>query len=268
MREELKLMAVLAHPDDETLGFGGVFARYGQEGIETSLVVASRGQRGWQGPEDENPGLEALGKIREVELAAAAEALGIRHVRHLDLIDGEIHLADPVDMALKIAAHIRDIRPHVIVTFDPRGAYGHPDHIAVSQFALAGTVMAADPAESRLDGAPHGVRKFYYRVWTPEENEVYAQVFGDLSLDVDGITRRFAPWEDWAITTRIDTEDHWKIAWEAVQQHRSQVPSLEKLAAVSDEVKIAVFGCEGYYRAFSTVNGGSEREEDLFEGLR
>src|SRR5216683_2480834 len=89
MAETLKLMAVLAHPDDESLGVGGILAKYAAEGIETSLVTATRGERGWFGDEHEYPGLEALGQIREAELRAAAEVLGIRSVDFLEYIDGE-----------------------------------------------------------------------------------------------------------------------------------------------------------------------------------
>ena len=268
MGHDLRLMAVLAHPDDETLGFGGVLAKYSDEGIDTTLVVASLGERGWQGPRETNPGLAAVGSMREQELAAAADVLGIHTLCKLGYIDGEILDADPREMALRIAGHIRNHQPHVIVTFDPSGAYGHPDHIAVSQSALAAAMLAADPASSKLDGPPHLVSKFYYRVWNNEENEAYSAVFGDLAMEFDGQVRRFSPWEEWAITTRIDTKAYWKVVWQAVQEHRSQVPSLQMLAAVSDELKIKIFGCEGYYRAFSTVNGGREREDDLFEGLR
>ena len=78
MTNKLKLMCILAHPDDESLGNGGILAKYAAEGVETYLVTATRGERGWFGDESDYPGLEALGKIREAELLAAARALGIR----------------------------------------------------------------------------------------------------------------------------------------------------------------------------------------------
>ena len=69
-------MAVLAHPDDESLGFGGTLAKYAAEGVHVALVVATRGERGWTGEADANPGMTALGQIREAELRAAVEAVG------------------------------------------------------------------------------------------------------------------------------------------------------------------------------------------------
>jgi LmbE family N-acetylglucosaminyl deacetylase len=203
-----------------------------------------------------------------MEVRAAAAVLGIETIRFLDLLDGEMDRADPIAVAARIAAHIREIRPQVVLTFDPRGAYGHPDHIAVSQFALSAVTLAAGPSTDSIAGEPFGVSKFYYRVWNREENEAYSRVFGDMAFNVDGEVRRSAPWEEWAITARIDTFEQWRMVWEAVRKHASQVGSIEKLAETPDAVKEKIFGCEGYYRAFSTVNGGREREEDLFEGLR
>src|SRR5690606_41167329 len=91
MADQLKLMCILAHPDDESLGTGGVLARYAAEGVETYLVTATRGERGWFGAAEDNPGLESLGKMRESELRAAADILGIREVIFLDYIDGKLN---------------------------------------------------------------------------------------------------------------------------------------------------------------------------------
>src|SRR5947208_9468821 len=101
MANELKLMCILAHPDDESLGNGGIFANYAAEGFETHLVTATRGERGWFGSESDNPGLEALGRMRETELLAAAEVLGIRHVDFLDYVDGDLDAANPTEAVAK-----------------------------------------------------------------------------------------------------------------------------------------------------------------------
>ena len=125
MKERLRLMCVLAHPDDESLGMGGTLAKYAAEGIETYLVTATRGERGWFGDEKEYPGLEALGKIREAELLNAARELGIREVKFLDYTDGDLDQANPAEATAKIVSHLRHVRPQVVITFDPNGAYGH-----------------------------------------------------------------------------------------------------------------------------------------------
>src|SRR5262249_7018538 len=142
-----RLMLVAAHPDDEALGFGGVLARYAAEGVETFLVTATRGQAGRYfghpvgGPE--HPGPAALAQIRERELHAAAAALGIGDVTVLHYEDQHLDRAPVADAVDVIARHIRRVRPDVLLTFPPDGAYGHPDHIAISQLATAATVAAA-----------------------------------------------------------------------------------------------------------------------------
>src|SRR5215472_1539224 len=159
MAKRLKLLAVLAHPDDESLGFGGTLARYADEGIETYLVTATRGEAGRFGSLGKSGDPVEVGRVREAELRAAAAVLGVREVSILGYPDGGVDRV-PATIAIgAIVAHIRRIRPDVIVTFGPDGAYGHPDHIAVSQFTTAAGLCAAD-SECGLPGsgvpaAPH-----------------------------------------------------------------------------------------------------------------
>src|SRR5215207_4618045 len=144
MSETLKLLAVFPHPDDETLGLGSTFARYSSEGVETFLVCATRGERGWFESEGPDPGFEGVARIREGELNCAAEHLGLHEVCFLDYIDGDVDQADAKEIIAKIVTQIRRIQPQVVVTFSPDGAYGHPDHIALAQFTNAALVCAAD----------------------------------------------------------------------------------------------------------------------------
>src|SRR5579863_4413965 len=109
MTNQLKLMCVLAHPDDESLGTGGILAKYAAEGIETHLVTATRGERGWFGDEREYPGPAALGRIREQELLQAAKVLSIRSVDFLDYVDGDLDQAHPPEIIAKIVAHLRRV---------------------------------------------------------------------------------------------------------------------------------------------------------------
>ena len=150
MKSTLRLMAILAHPDDESLGFGGTLARYAAEDIEVSLVVATRGQHGWQGPPEENPGPVTLGQQREGELRRAAEVLGISQLHVLDYMDGELDQADPERIQTDIVTLITAIKPHVVISFGPDGSYGHPDHIAISQFALAAVYAVKSGMKSPL----------------------------------------------------------------------------------------------------------------------
>src|SRR5688500_17576499 len=98
-----RILAALAHPDDETLGLGGMLAHYGNAGVETYLLTATRGEKGWFGPENDYPGAEALGRLREQELRAAAAVLGIRELQLLNYIDGELDAVNPREATELIA---------------------------------------------------------------------------------------------------------------------------------------------------------------------
>jgi LmbE family N-acetylglucosaminyl deacetylase len=266
--EPLKLMCVLAHPDDESLATGGILAKYAAQGVQTYLVMATRGERGWFGPAAADPGPQALGRVREAELRAAAQVLGLSEVVYLDYSDGELDQVEHSAAIAKIVTELRRIRPDVVVTFDPNGMYGHPDHIAISQLTTTAVMAAADP--SYLDaraGAPHRVAKLYYRAFLSAEREAYEAAFGRLVMPVDSVERRFTAWPEWAITTRIDSSAYWKQVWKAVACHRSQLPYSQKLKALPDEVHSRLWATQTYYRALSLVNGGREMESDLFAGL-
>lgn len=269
MPDPLTLLCVLAHPDDESLGTGGILARYTAEGVATYLITATRGERGWTGPPEANPGLAALGRIREGELRAAAAVLGLREVTLLDYIDGDLDQADPARIIGELVGQIRRIRPQVVVTFDANGAYGHPDHIAICQFTTAALVAAAD-ATYPAPGAhpPHRVAKLYYMADGRELLAIYESVFGELVMTIDGVDRRFVPWEDWAVTAAIDCTTYWPQVRQAVACHQSQLPEYARLQALPDAQQRELWGRQRYYRAYSLVNGGRARETDLFAGLR
>jgi LmbE family N-acetylglucosaminyl deacetylase len=265
----LKLMCVLAHPDDESLATGGILAKYAASNVQTYLVMATRGERGWSGPAADYPGPQALGRLREAELRAAAQVLGLREVVFLDYQDGELDRADPAQAIAKIVSHLRRVQPDVVVTFDPNGMYGHPDHIAISQLATTAVVAAADPSyHSLTTGSPHRVTKLYYRAFGQAEQVTYEATFGRLVMPVDRVERRFTVWPEWAITTRIDTSAYWEQVWQAVKCHRSQLPNYQKLKALPAAYHARLWGRQSYYRAISLVNGGREVEADLFAGLR
>lgn len=269
MTRELKLMCVLAHPDDESLGFGGILCRYADEGVGTYLVTATRGERGWFGAEEEYPGPKALGQIRERELCAAAEVLGLREVNFLDYEDGILDQADSEEAVARIVAHLRRVRPDVVCTFDPTGAYGHPDHIAICQFTTAAIVAAADPAyRAPGDDPAHRVSKLYYMAETEEKAAAYEAAFGELVMHVDGDVRRTVSWEPWAVTTRVDTTAYWEQVWDAIACHRSQLPGYGALRELPEEHRRSLWSSQSLYRAFSLVNGGRDVERDLFAGLR
>ena len=267
MNKTLKLLAVFPHPDDETLGLGSTLARYSTEGLETCLICATRGERGWYESEGPDPGFEGVARIREAELRCAAEQLGLHEVCFLDYIDGDVDQAEPREIIGKIVAHIRRIKPDVVVTFSPDGAYGHPDHIALSQFTNAALVCAAD-GNFVSSEPPHRVSKFYYMVDSLDIVEAANEAFGGISMEVDGITRHHVGWQDWQITTRLDNRKYLDKVRDAIHCHKSQLPGYGPIGNWSVEELARVFGTGHFYRAYSLVNAGRRVETDLFEGLR
>jgi LmbE family N-acetylglucosaminyl deacetylase len=269
-----RLMTVLAHPDDESLGMGGTLAKCAAEGVETYVLTATRGDRGrYRGlPQNDpgHPGREALARIREQELRNAAAVLGVKEVSLLDYHDQDLDRADPVEVMGAIASHVRRVRPDVVVTFGPDGAYGHPDHIAISQFAVGAMAAAADPAFPGLpaDPPPHLVSKLYFIAWPASTWKGYEAAFRKLVSTVDEVERQAVPWPDWSITTEIDTRSYWTTVWRAISCHESQVTAYEKLKDLQPSDHEALWGAQSFYRVFSTVNGGRVKETDLLAGVR
>jgi LmbE family N-acetylglucosaminyl deacetylase len=154
-----------------------------------------------------------------------------------------------------------------VVTFSPDGAYGHPDHIALSQFTNAAILCAADGSFAS-NGPPHRVSKFYYLVDSMDVVSAANEAFGGLSMDVDGVTRHHVAWQDWQITTKLDNNKYLEKVRQAIACHKSQLPGYGPLAQWTLEELGKVFGTGNFYRVFSLVNGGRKTETDLFEGLR
>lgn len=264
-----KLMCIFAHPDDESMGMGATIAKYTSVGVEASLVCATRGERGWFGPAERNPGLTEMGQIREAELRAAAGVLGISGVHFLDYVDGNLDRADPGEVIRRITGLIRTFKPQVVITFPPDGNYGHPDHIAISQFAAAAVVCAADPSfPGATDGAAHRVSKMYYMVDAEKFVELVSSLMGEITFEVDGQPRGEIAWKEWMVTTRIDVSGYCETGLRAIKCHASQLESLGPLAQAPEDLVCQVLALQGtFYRAFSAVNGGRKLETDLFEGL-
>ncbi len=252
------------------MGMGGTLAKYAAEGVETHLVCATRGERGWFGDPGAHPGFDVLAATRERELRNALNELGVRSVRFLDYVDGELDRTDPAEAIGKIVARVREIKPQLVVTFPPDGNYGHPDHIAVSQFTCAALVCAADSSYAAEGGLPpHRVSKLYYMADGENFINLIAPFMGEMIFTVDDQTRGEVAWKEWMITTRIEMAEHCRVAWRAIQCHQSQLVTLGALANLPEESAAAVLAMQGtFYRAYSMVNGGRKIETDLFEGLR
>ena len=176
MEEKKKILVVLAHPDDETFGMGGTLAYYASQGVEVHLICATRGEAG-EVSIPQMQGFNSKGELREAELRCAVEALGLKEVYFLDYRDSGMQgasendhpnalMAQPVgEVAAKIVHRIREIKPQVVITFDPVGGYHHPDHIAIHK-ATVMAFQAAGNTDQFLDGlAPFRPDNLYYHVF-------------------------------------------------------------------------------------------------------
>lgn len=268
--EPLCLMCIFPHPDDETLGAGPLLAKSAAEGVETSVVCATRGQRGWPADRPDNPGPQELGRIREGELRAACAVLGVHDLTLLDYMDGELAQVAPDPIIAELAHHVRRLRPQVVVTFGPDGGYGHPDHIALSQFTQAALVCASDSRYTVPGELPaHRVAKLYYMVDSVTAVAGFRETLGfDIGIEVDGIRRGLVGWEDWMITTRVDARAYGDQVLEAARCHDTQTRDMQAaMTGVAAEGFRQIIGIQTFYRAYSLVNAGRTLETDLFTGI-
>jgi LmbE family N-acetylglucosaminyl deacetylase len=169
MTETKTILAVLAHPDDESFGMGGTLALYASRGMQVHLVCATRGEVGEVSPELLK-GFDSIANLRESELRCAAGVLGLSGVHFLDYRDSgmpgspdnshsQALAAQPLDdVAAKVVHYIRTLKPQVVLTFDPIGGYRHPDHIAIQRATVRAFEQAGNP-----DFAPDD-----HPVYTPE----------------------------------------------------------------------------------------------------
>lgn len=281
----LSLMAVFAHPDDESFGIGGTLARYGADpGVRVILVCATRGEAG----EISNPELassERLGEVREQELHCACRTLGVEDLFFLDYRDSgmagtaenedprALAQAEPDEAVGKIVAYIRCERPDVVVTFDESGGYGHPDHIAIHHFAKAAFAAAADPAqyEEQIEAGlePHQASKLYFTAIPRRFFRSAVEKMHELGIEVperylDRLDNFGLP--DEACTTDIYVQDFWSTKQAAVACHATQLNPDSIFATLPPEVMRELQAWECFQLAGTTA-GEDQDSHDLFAGL-
>ena len=167
------MLAILAHPDDETFGLGGTLALYAKRGVAVHLICATRGEAGTVSPEFLER-YSSIADLRVAELNCAAEQLRLEKVHFLDYRDsGMVGTEDnehpnaltqaPLEeVVATLVDYIRRLRPQVVITFDPVGGYGHPDHIAVHKATVKAYEAAADPELFPDAGSPFQSQKLYF----------------------------------------------------------------------------------------------------------
>jgi len=293
--EPLRLMAVHAHPDDESSKGAATMARYVREGVEVLVCTLTGGERGdILNPAMERPDVRAnLPQIRRAEMARAREILGVEQ-RFLGFTDSGLPEGDPLpplpdgcfavaplaDAARPLVQAVRDFRPHVMLTYDENGGYPHPDHIKTHQVAVEAFEAAADPDRYPGCGEPWQPLKLYYFL-TFHRAKLMALHEEMVRRGLDSpYAERIAEWaaEDAAdaadgkrpahdITTRIECSGYFEIRNEALIAHATQVDPNGGWFAVPAEVQRAAWPTEDYHLARSLVDTGRP-EDDLFAGIR
>ncbi|MFI0237298.1 N-acetyl-1-D-myo-inositol-2-amino-2-deoxy-alpha-D-glucopyranoside deacetylase [Streptomyces sp. NPDC016845] len=287
-----RLLLVHAHPDDESINNGATMAKYAADGAHVTLVTCTLGEEGevipdelaHLAPDREN----RLGPHRIGELAAAMKELGVTDHRFLggpgryhdsgmmgveqNERAGAFWSADLDEAAADLVAVIREIRPQVLITYDPNGGYGHPDHIQAHRVAMRAADLAAEPAVRRDLGDPHTISKIYWnrvpRTVVEEKFRLLEAALGETPFDavatvadVPGVV------DDERVTAEIDGRPHWLRKEAAMRAHATQIDIPEELNvfALSNGLAQPVFPVEYY----ELVRGeaGSAYEKDLFEGV-
>ena len=238
--EQHTLLAVLAHPDDETFGTGGTLALYARRGVQVHLVCATRGEAGEIDPEHLK-GFASIAEARVAELRCAAGLLQLSGVHFLDYRDSgmagspdnqhpQALAAQPVEaVAARVAQSIRLLKPQVVITFDPIGGYKHPDHIAIHQATVAAFHMAGD-ASFVSDLPPHQPQKLYYYTQSKGWLRFYVSIMPLLGMDPRRMGRNhdidlqaIVDGGDFPVHARIAVHSVAKIKEQAAACHASQL---------------------------------------------
>lgn len=271
MSNALRLLAVHAHPDDESSKGAATVARYRAEGIEVLVVSCTGGEAGSILNENYGSDVSDMGAVRRAEMANAAAILDIEH-RWLGYIDSGMDepLAEhcfarvPLEeSSAALAEIIREYRPHVVTTYDENGGYPHPDHIRTHEVTMAACTAAS---------AEWQVSKVYFH-HTFSRSRVVAL---HEAMQASGLESAYEEWlKDWEpekdvfrrVTTRVECSDFFETRDAALRAHATQVDPQGAWFAVPREIERVVWPTEDYELAFSTIEAVLP-ESDLFAGLR
>lgn len=276
MADNLTLMAVHAHPDDEASSTGGVLAHYGAEGVRTVVVTCTNGEfgdaPGGIKPGDDGHGEQEVAEIRLAELRESAKHLGVTDLELLGYHDSGMAEWDyksrpdafcnvPLaDVAARIGGLIERYRPQVVVTYDPDGAYQHPDHVHASRAAIEAVTRTGIPAKLYLAAMP--ISK-WRELWAALK-EAGVDVPGDDRITPEEQQQMEAA--EQRITTTVDIRPVLARKRAALLAHASQI-SESWFSKIPPELGERVFGEESFIREMDRT-GAPLPEDDLFAGLR
>ncbi|WP_153397926.1 mycothiol conjugate amidase Mca [Ornithinicoccus halotolerans] len=284
MSQGLRLLAVHAHPDDESSKGAATTAHYVAEGAAVMVVSCTGGERG----DVLNPKLademllrRDIARVRRREMARAAAILGVQHT-WLGFVDSGLPEGDPLPplppggFALAplratteaLVRVIRSFRPHVLTTYDEKGGYPHPDHIMTHIVSMAAVEAAGDPERFPDAGEPWQPLKVYYNAWAPERIRHLHQ-----EMLAQGMESPFAEWvarmeerTPRTITSRVVCGEHFATRDEALRAHATQVDPDGMWFAAPLELQQRVHPTEDFELALSMLPV-SLPEDDLFAGI-
>lgn len=275
-----RLLAVFAHPDDEG-AIAGALTRYAQEGAQVTLVCATKGEAG----EISHPSLatpQNLGSVRENELRCACETIGISDLRLLGYCDSGMDgtdenelptafiKADPDDVRRKLVRIIRETKPHVIITFEPFGWYGHPDHIAAGRYATDAFKLAGDPDVYPETGAPWLPDRLFHAVLLMSAFKTVVDYAQEHGIDLDFPDDFPAEPEEALvaqITHRLDTAPHQENKTAAMSCHRTQFGEDHLFRRVPQEIIWASMRYENFIQVEPPLAPPADPIDDLFAGV-
>jgi mycothiol S-conjugate amidase len=283
----LRLMTVHAHPDDESSKGAATCARYVTEGHEVMVVTCTGGEAGSiLNPAMDTPDVLAnMPAVRRAEMERAAQILGVQH-RWLGFVDSGLPEGDPtpplpagcfglIDLdegTEPLVAAIREFRPHVLVTYDERGGYPHPDHIKCHEISISAFDTAGDPDRFPGTGDPWQPLKLYYSHGFSKARLI---AFHEALLG-RGIESPYGDWlKNWTddrpdpglrVTTRVECADWFPVRDEALKAHATQIDPTSRWFFVPHDMQREVWPTEDYELVRSLVDAPVP-EDDLFAGL-
>jgi len=278
-----RLLAVLAHPDDETFGLGGTLALYARRGCEVSLICATHGEAGTVAPQYLER-YDSIAQLREVELRCAAQNLGLKQVNFLGYRDSGMpgtadnHNPDALTMhsvdevAGKVVKYIRALRPDVVLTFDPVGGYRHPDHIHIHQATNLAFERADDPAFHPEAGSPFKPKALYYSVFPHRLLRVVTRLMPLVGADPHkwGRNKDIDLTEltafDFPVHVRIDVGSVSDVKAAASACHASQEGMAMRRGLMGFATRV-MGEHENYMQAFPPVDGQRRPRPDLLAGI-
>ncbi|MFC3898107.1 mycothiol conjugate amidase Mca [Lentzea rhizosphaerae] len=288
MADKLRLMAVHAHPDDESSKGAATMARYIAEGHDVMVVTCTDGGAGSiLNPAMDRPDvLENMVEIRREEMATAAKILGIQH-RWLGFKDSGLPEGDPKpplpegcfalvpleESVPSLVQVIREFRPHVVVTYDENGGYPHPDHIRTHEISMAALDAAADPEFQPSLGEAWETQKVYY---SHGFSRAKLMAFHE-AMEARGMESPYTEWlANWdanrpdvmdRVTTQVECADYFEIRDEALKAHATQIDPTSRWFAIPQDLQREVWPTEEYELVRSQVDS-TLPENDLFAGVK